>query len=130
MKKIDKKKLIILYIIGIVLVGGCLFIFKILQANTLKLVFTSLCNSFFAVGAILLFFGLALWCANHGAFTGLTFRWRRIFEKRKPEKAFQQQRKSYGEYRAERLEKQKPYLHFIVVGISFIIISIVFLLFI
>lgn len=129
MKKLDKKKLIILYAIGILLVGGCLFIFKILTANTLQLVFTSICNSFFAVGGIILCLGLLIWCGNKGAFVGLTYSFRRIFEKRRSEKAFQQ-RLSYGEYREKKLEKQKEFLHFIVVGVSFIIISIIFLLFI
>lgn len=129
MKNLDKKRLIILYAVGIVLVGGCLFIYKILDANTLQLVFTSLCNSFFAVGAILLFLGLAIWCGNHGAYIGLTYNFRKIFEKRKPEKAFQQ-RESYAQYRERKLSKQKAFMHFIIVGVSFIIISIVFLLFI
>ncbi|MBP5551014.1 MAG: DUF3899 domain-containing protein [Bacilli bacterium] len=130
MKSIDKKRLITLYCIGILLVGGCLFIFKILNANTLQLVFTSLCNSFFAVGGIILCLGLLIWCGNKGAFIGLTFTFRRMFfEKRRSEKAFQQ-RLSYSEYREKKLAKQKKYLHFIIVGVSFIIISIIFLLFI
>lgn len=129
MKKIDKKKLIILYAIGVLLVGGCLFVFKILEADTAKLVLTSFCNSFFVVGGILMFLGLAIWCANHGAFVGLTYSWKRIFEKRRSEKAFQKRQK-YSEYRESRLAKQKEFLHFIVVGVSFILISLVFLLFI
>lgn len=129
MKNLDKKKLIILYGISIVLVGVCLFIFNILTAYNLQLVFTSLCNSFFAVGGIMLCLGLLIWCGNKGVFIGLTYGFKRIFEKRRSEKYFQN-RQSYGDYRAQKLEKQKDFWPFIIVGVSFIIISIIFLLFI
>lgn len=129
MKKCDIKSLLILYGISVVLVVGCLFIYKIHKADTVESVLTAICNSFFVVGGIILCLGLLILCGNKGAFIGLTYGFKRIFEKRRFEKSFQE-RQSFGEYRASKLEKQKPYLHFIIVGVSYIIISIVFLLFI
>lgn len=127
MKNIDKKQLIITTLIGLVLVAGCLFIFKIHQADSASKVFTSICNSFFVVGGVYICLGLLTWCTNEGAFVGLTYSFHRIFEKRRFEKTFQE-RPTYAEYREKKLAKQKTFAHFIIPGVCFIVISIIFLL--
>ena len=129
MKNIDKKKLFITLGVGVAFVVACLFVFNIQKADTTQLVLTSICNSFFVVGGIFVCFGLLIWCSNHGAFIGLQYGFKMIFEKRRFEKSFQQ-RQSYGEFRASKLEKQKVFMHFIIVGVSFILISIIVLMFI
>lgn len=129
MKNINLKKLLITTCVSIVLVVGCLFIFKIHEADTSAKVLTSICNSFFVVGGIVLCLGLLTWCSNHGAFIGLMYGFKTIFERRRFEKSFQQ-RQSYGEYRASKLAKQKDFLHLILVGVAFLLISIIIMLFI
>ena len=83
MKNIDKKALLISSIIAVLLVTGCLFIYKIHQATTKAEVLTSICNSFFVVGGVYVLFGGLTWCSNHGAFIGLQYGFKRIFEKRR-----------------------------------------------
>ena len=129
MKHIDMKKFIITSIVGVVLVVGCLFLYKIHVATNAAEVLTSICNSFFVVGGIFLCLGLLLWCSNHGAFIGLMYGFKQIFERRKFEKAFQE-RQSYGEYRESKLAKQKAFLHFILIGVIFLLISIILIFFI
>ena len=129
MKNINIKKLIITAGVGVAFVVGCLFIYKIHVAQTTSEVLTSICNSFFVVGGIFLFLGLLLWCTNHGAFTGLSYGIKRIFEGRRFEKSFQQ-REKYGDYRARKLSKQKDFLHFIIIGVIFLFISIIIIFFI
>lgn len=129
MKNIDLRKLLITTGVSIALVVGCLFIFKIHQADTTAKVLTSICNSFFVVGGIILCLGLLTWCSNHGAFIGLMYGFKTIFERRRFEKSFQQ-RQSYGEYRESKLAKQKEFLHFVVVGVVFLILSIIIMFFI
>ena len=129
MKNIDLRKLLITTGVSIVLVVGALFIFKIHQADTTAEVLTSICNSFFVVGGIILCLGLLTWCSNHGAFIGLMYGFKTIFERRRFENAFKQ-RQSYGEYRESKLAKQKDFLHFIVVGVVFLLLSIIIMVFI
>ncbi len=129
MKHIDIKKLIITSIVGVVLVVGCLFIYKIHVAVTTAEVLTSICNSFFVVGGIFLFLGLLLWCTNHGAFTGLTYGIKRVFDGKRLVRNLKE-RETYGDYRARKLAKQKDYLHFILIGVIFLIISIILIFFI
>ncbi len=129
MKNIDKKALLISSIIAVLLVTGCLFIYKIHQATTKAEVLTSICNSFFVVGGVYVLFGALTWCSNHGAFIGLQYGFKRIFEKRRFEKSFEN-RQPYMEYRDSKLAKQKSYLHFILIGALFVAVSIVILFFI
>ena len=129
MKKINLKKLLILTVVSVALIVGCLFIFKIHEADTTAKVLTSICNSFFVVGGIILCLGLLTWCTNHGAFVGLMYGFKTIFERRRFEKSFQQ-RQSYAEYRESKLAKQKEFLHFILVGVVYLLISINIMLFI
>lgn len=129
MKKIFSKSLLFTFIAGLVLVTGCLFVFKIHEADTLAKVLTSFCNSMFIVGGLLMFFGLLIWCTNHGAFVGLQYGFKRIFEKRRFQAAFEA-RQSYSEYRESKMAKHRPYADYIIVGVFFIIISIVIYFFI
>lgn len=129
MKDISLKQWLISLGVAILMVVACLFIFKITSADTAVKVLTCLCNSFFITGGVVLCFGLLIWCANHGSFTGLSYGFKQIFEKRRFEKQFEK-RERYGEYRERKLKNQHEFMHMIIVGLGFVVISFIFLLFI
>lgn len=129
MKNISKKEWLVAMLVSIVITIIALFIFNITNVLTKSDIFKCLCNSFFVSGFIVLDFGLLTWCSNQGAFVGLTYGFRQIFEKRRFEKAFLE-RESYGSYRERKLKNQKNCLHMIIIGLGFIAISIIFLLFV
>lgn len=126
MKDISAKAWIIVILINLLMVVGCMFIYKILEADTTEKVFTCLCNSCFVGGAFMFGFGLLVWCANQGAFIGIQYGVKQIFEKRQSPSKFEK-RKSYAEYRSEKLKKKANFEHMLIVGASFIALSLIFL---
>jgi len=125
MKDTTLKEWIITISTTIAMFVGAMFIYKINEAATSEEVFKCLCNSAFVSGALIFGFGLLVWCANQGAFVGLQYGVKQIFEKRRFEKGFES-RKSYAEYRESKMKKQVRFKHMLVVGTFFIALSIIF----
>lgn len=126
MKDIRLKAWVIVASSAIVLLYVLITIFKKrIGFDTVSSTFECLSNAFFLTGGLITGVGLLVFASNHGMFTGLGYGVKTIFEKRRFKKSFEN-RKSYGEYREEKLKKKSPFQHFLIIGGALIALSIIF----
>ncbi len=86
-----------------------------------------LCDAFFLPGIFSVLFGLLIWVANEGAFTGLTYALKTAFRALMPGGRNRQER--YYDYLQSRKEKKVTGYGFLFhVGCAFVVISAVFLI--
>ena len=119
------------YIINFV-IGISISLAIMLSKNVFKQVSSSevmhiLCDSFFVPGILLLGFGLLIIASNGGTFDMLIYGTKKFFNmfRKNPTKQLEE---TFYDYRTAKSENKMECLHFIIVGLVFIAISVIFLL--
>lgn len=117
----------------IVLGAGLLFVlliailkkgFSNLLDNTLMQIW---CDSFFAVGVVILGVGVLFFASNGGAFDMLAFgiiKALSVFQKYETKQKY----KDYYEYRNAKQENKRSFSYFMLAGSTLILISLIFLI--
>lgn len=88
---------------------------------------TDLCDAFFVPGIIMAGFGLLIFATNGGAFDMLAFGVRKLFDLFKKDLTKVKYRTFY-DYREAQKEKKRSFLNLVIVGVGFLLASMVFLI--
>lgn len=96
-------------------------------AKSGRLLMMDLCDAFFVPGVIMTCFGLLVFATNGGTFDMLAFGVRKLFDLFKRDLTKVKYRTFY-DYREAQKEKKRSFLNFLIVGLLFVIISVVFLI--
>ncbi len=86
-----------------------------------------LCDAFFVPGILMFGFGVLVFATNGGTFDMLAYGIRKLFDLFKRDLTKVKYRTFY-DYRAAQREKKRSFLNLIIVGLGFIIVSVVFLI--
>ena len=100
---------------------------NIFAAETKAQVFTILCDAFFVPGVLLLCVGLLMYAANEGIFNAISYGMKilgRSFRGKKDEKIIDEE---FHEYHARVSQKKMKIKHFLLVGVIYFVISIIFM---
>lgn len=119
-------KYIITSAIGLIIAFIIIISKNIFEKETLQDVMHVLTDAFFVPGIIISGFGLLVVCSNGGTFDMLRYGIIKFFSLFK--KNFNNEKyKTFYEYRMVKSENPRPFWYLIIVGVSFIIISMIFL---
>lgn len=86
-----------------------------------------LCDAFFVPGALMTGFGLLVFATNGGSFDMLAFGIRKLFDLFKRDLTKVKYRTFY-DYRQAQKEKKRSFWSYLIVGLVFIAVAVVFLL--
>ena len=120
------------YIINFV-IGISISLAIMLSKNVFKQVSSSevmhiLCDSFFVPGILILGFGLLVVASNGGTFDMLIYGTKKFFDLfRKPQ--YRKITNTFYDYRRAKEEHPGEFLYLVLVGLGFIIVSLIFLIF-
>ena len=123
--KISGKKMLIVLAIACAIAIGVAFARGILNAEG-KDVLRCLSDAFFVSGALILFSGVIVWCADNGVADGLTYGASRLFKRRGVH--YEENRESYSEYKERKHAKKLKVAEFILAGGVFLLLSILTLI--
>ena len=123
--KISGRKMLIILAIACAIAIGTAFSRGIVHAEG-KDVLRCLSDAFFVSGALILFSGIIVWCADNGVADGLTYGASRIFKRRGVH--YEEKRESYSEYKERKHAKKLKVAEFILAGGIFILLSILTLI--
>lgn len=96
-------KFLIFLVIGLVLALGVAFNRGLAGAEDTAGALIALCDGFFVAGALLFGIGALQWTYNGGVMDGLTFTFKTAVARIR--KHYEEDKKSFADYRAEREEK-------------------------
>lgn len=121
-------KKVIKYLIPVAL--GVAVVLMILTSKgafvkTGKGLISDLCDAFFVSGAILTGVGALIFVTNGGAFDMLAFGVRKLFDLFKKDLTKVKYRTFY-DYRQAQKEKNRSFIHLLLIGVAFLLVSIVF----
>lgn len=118
---------IITFVIGLSVSFVIMLSKGVFSQDTSKEVMHILCDSFFVPGIVILGFGLLVVASNGGTFDMLVYGTKKFFSlfSKNPNK---QLHETFYEYRVAKSENKGEFLHLIVVGLFFIVISIIFMI--
>ncbi len=87
------------------------------------------CDAFFIASALLLSSGALVWLSKEGAFNGLSFCFKQLFDIHKVSNKEWHAKETYAEYKERVAEKVKTrdYTFLVVVGLFFLLIAVIFL---
>ncbi len=124
--KIDKVKLLICFGVCIVITIALLVVKGVFSATTIKETAMILSDSFFFAGAILLVVAGLVWASDNGVSDGIGYSFSKLFNLRK--KDYEEHKESYSEYKERKHTKKSSVLEFLISGLSFVLISVIFLI--
>lgn len=98
----------------------------IFQEDELDMIITIVSDAFFIPGVLLICVGLIVYVSNEGLFLSISYGFKaigRTITAKKDEKLMEEK---YHEYYARQMEKKTKCKHFIIVGLAFVVVSLVF----
>ena len=98
----------------------------IFQEEAVDMVITIISDAFFIPGVLLICVGLIVYASNEGLFLAISYGFKvigRSLTAKKDEKIIDEK---YHEYYARQIEKKTKGKHFLIVGLAFVIISLIF----
>ena len=98
----------------------------IFQEDELDMIITIVSDAFFIPGVLLICVGLIVYASNEGLFLSISYGFKaigRTITAKKDEKLMEEK---YHEYYARQKEKKTKCKHFIIVGLAFVVVSLVF----
>ena len=122
------KKYIITSAIGLAFAALIVFSKNVLSQTDSKAVFHILCDGFFVPGVCITCYGLLVFSSNEGTFDMLIYGTKKFASLFKKD-ASKEKYKTFYEYKAVQHEKRTSFAYLLIVGLAFIAISMVFLIF-
>ena len=98
----------------------------IFREDELDMIITIVSDAFFIPGVLLICVGLIVYASNEGLFLSISYGFKaigRTITAKKDEKLMEEK---YHEYYARQMEKKTKCKHFIIVGLAFVVVSLVF----
>ena len=124
MKKLNNIKLLICFGVGLVVAVALLFIKGVFSAETAKETFMILSDAFFFAGAMLLIAAGLVWASDNGVSDGIGYSFSKLFNLRKRD--YEDHKESYSEYKERKHTKKSSIVEFLISGMNFVAISVVF----
>ena len=114
--------------VAVALVAGVLIALSrgIFQEDELDMIITIISDAFFIPGVLLICVGLIVYASNEGLFLSISYGFKtigRTITAKKDEKLMEEK---YHEYYARQIEKKTKCKHFLIVGLAFVVISLLF----
>ena len=125
MKKINNIKLLICFGVGLVIATALLLIKGVFSAETAKETFMILSDAFFVGGALLLVTAGLVWASDNGVSDGIGYSFSKLFNLRKRD--YEEHKETYSEYKDRKHARKSSVVEFLISGVCFVAISIVFL---
>ena len=98
----------------------------IFQEDEIDMVITIISDAFFIPGVLLICVGLIVYASNEGLFLTISYGFKtigRTFTAKKDEKLMDEK---YHEYYARQIQKKAKCKHFLIIGLIFVVLSLVF----
>ena len=98
----------------------------IFQQDEIDMVITIISDAFFIPGVLLICVGLIVYASNEGLFLSISYGFKaigRTITAKKDEKLMDEK---YHEYYARQIQKKAKCKHFLLVGLAFVVISLIF----
>ena len=98
----------------------------IFQQDEIDMVITIISDAFFIPGVLLICVGLIVYASNEGLFLSISYGFKaigRTITAKKDEKLMDEK---YHEYYARQIQKKAKCKHFLLVGLFFVVVSLVF----
>ena len=124
MKKLNNIKLLICFGVGLVVAVALLFIKGVFSVETAKETFMILSDAFFFAGAMLLIAAGLVWASDNGVSDGIGYSFSKLFNLRKRD--YEDHKESYSEYKERKHTKKSSIVEFLISGMNFVAISVVF----
>lgn len=124
--KINKTKLYICFGVSLAITIAVLVIKGIFSSTTVKETAMILSDSFFLGGALILVVAGLVWASDHGVSDGIGYSFSKLFSLRKRD--YEEKKESYSEYKDRKHARKSSVIEFLISGLSFVLISIIFLL--
>ncbi len=124
--KINKTKLYICFGVSLAIAIAVLVIKGIFSSTTVKETAMILSDSFFLGGALILVVAGLVWASDHGVSDGIGYSFSKLFSLRKRD--YEEKKESYSEYKDRKHARKSSVIEFLISGLSFVLISIIFLL--
>lgn len=122
------KKYIITSVIGLVIAAIIALSKNIFTQTDSTVVFHILCDAFFVPGVCITCFGLLVFSSNQGTFDMLIYGTKKFFSLFKKDLS-KEKHKTFYEYQQAQHEKKISFAYLLYVGLAFIAISMIFLMF-
>lgn len=122
------KKYIITSSIGLVVAILIVLSKDIFSQSEATKVYHILCDAFFVPGVCITCFGLLVFTSNEGTFDMIVYGTKKFFSLFKKDMS-NEKHKTFYEYRVAQHEKKFSFAYLLYVGLAFIVISLVFLIF-
>ena len=124
--KVNKTKLLICFGVSAVITLAVLLIKGVFSAETTKEMVMILSDAFFLGGALILVVAGLVWASDNGVSDGIGYSFSKLFNLRKRD--YEEHKESYSEYKDRKHAKKSSVIEFLISGVSFVFISVVFLL--
>jgi hypothetical protein len=124
--KVNKTKLLICFGVSAVISIAVLLIKGVFSAETTKEMVMILSDAFFLGGALILVVAGLVWASDNGVSDGIGYSFSKLFNLRKRD--YEEHKESYSEYKDRKHAKKSSVIEFLISGVSFVFISVVFLL--
>ena len=124
--KVNKTKLLICFGVSAVITIAVLLIKGVFSAETTKEMVMILSDAFFLGGALILVVAGLVWASDNGVSDGIGYSFSKLFNLRKRD--YEEHKESYSEYKDRKHAKKSSVIEFLISGVSFVFISVVFLL--
>ena len=98
----------------------------IFQEDEIDMVITIISDAFFIPGVLLLCIGLIVYASNEGLFLSISYGFKAIGRTITAKKDEKLMNEKYHEYYARQIQKKSKCKHFLLVGLVFIVISLLF----
>lgn len=100
----------------------------IFQEKEIDMIITIISDAFFIPGVLLICIGLIVYASNEGLFLSISYGFKaigRTITAKKDEKLMDEK---YHEYYARQIQKKTKCKHFLIVGVAFVVISLLFVI--
>lgn len=124
--KINKTKLLICFGVSLVITIAVLIIKGVFSSTTIKETTMILSDSFFLGGALILVAAGLVWASDQGVSDGIGYSFSKLFNLRKRD--YEEHKESYSEYKERKHARKSTVIEFLISGLSFVFISVIFLL--
>lgn len=98
----------------------------IFQEDEIDMIITIISDAFFIPGVLLVCVGLIVYASNEGLFLTISYGFKTIGRTITAKKDEQLMEEKYHEYYARQMEKKSKCKHFLIVGLVFVVISLLF----
>lgn len=124
--KINKTKLLICLGVSLTITIAVLIIKGVFSSTSIKETAMILSDSFFLGGALMLVATGLVWASDHGVSDGIGYSFSKLFSLRKRD--YEEHKESYSEYKDRKHARKSSVIEFLIAGLGFVAISVVFLL--